>query len=213
MIEFCNLSHRYDEKGGYVIKDISFIVEKGSFVGLTGPSGSGKSTLASIAAGHILPSSGKVIVDGKNLTGRPSKEIFLVHQSTDLFPWQTVEKQILFALGKKDFQKVDNLIKLVRLSGYENYYPNQLSGGMQKRLSLARALAVNPKLLILDESFNSLDSKLKIELFQELKKIWGIIMTTILLITHDSEDLEYLVQKEIKLTSQKPSQILELKKR
>jgi ABC-type nitrate/sulfonate/bicarbonate transport system ATPase subunit len=150
------------------------------------------------------------MVEGKNLTGKPNREVFLIHQESDLFPWQKVKKQISFALRSKDDNSVKDLIGLVKLSGYENYYPSQLSGGMKKRLAIARALAINPKLLILDESFGSLDSNLKIELYRDLSDIWQQTKTTILLITHDSKDLENLAQREIKLTSHKPTKILQI---
>jgi len=166
--------------------------------------------LAYIAAGHIPPASGRIIVDGKDRTGRQSREVFLIHQESDLFPWQKVRRQISFAMGQKDEKRVASLIDLVRLSGFEGYFPNQLSGGMKKRLAIARALAVNPKLLILDEAFSSLDSNLKMDLYSDLKRIWEITGTTILLITHDYKDLENLANREIKLTDHKPTKILEI---
>jgi ABC-type nitrate/sulfonate/bicarbonate transport system ATPase subunit len=211
MIKLQNISHNYDSgTGDFVIQDISFYIERGECVGLTGPSGCGKSTIANIAAGHISPTRGEIMVEGKNLTGKPNREVFLIHQESDLFPWQKVKKQISFALRSKDDNSVKDLIGLVKLSGYENYYPSQLSGGMKKRLAIARALAINPKLLILDESFGSLDSNLKIELYRDLSDIWQQTKTTILLITHDSKDLENLAQREIKLTSHKPTKILQI---
>jgi ABC-type nitrate/sulfonate/bicarbonate transport system ATPase subunit len=211
MIQFKNISHNYGlNSEALVLKNVSFSIEDGECVGLTGPSGSGKSTLAYIAAGHIPPASGRIIVDGKDRTGRQSREVFLIHQESDLFPWQKVKRQISFAMGRKDEKRVASLINLVKLSGFEGYFPNQLSGGMKKRLAIARALAVNPKLLILDEAFSSLDSNLKMDLYSDLKRIWEITGTTILLITHDYKDLENLANREIKLTDHKPTKILEI---
>ena len=211
MIQFKNISHNYElNSESLVLKNVSFSIEEGECVGLTGPSGSGKSTLAYIAAGHISPESGRIIVDGKDRTGRQSREVFLIHQESDLFPWQRVRRQISFAMGQKDEKRVASLIDLVKLSGFEGYFPNQLSGGMKKRLAIARALAVNPKLLILDEAFSSLDSNLKMDLYSDLKRIWEMTGTTILLITHDYRDLENLANREIKLTDHKPTKILEI---
>lgn len=199
MIELIGVSHRYSEKNNFVIREFSLRIKRGSCIGIVGPSGCGKSTLAKIMAGHIKPTQGSVMVDGVDLTGKPSRSVFLIHQEIDLFPWQNVEKQIRFVLKKKDPVKIDDLLSLVKLDGYEKYYPNQLSGGMKKRLAIARALAVNPKLLILDEAFGSLDMDIKISLYKDLKEIWEITRTTILLITHDPKDLENLAQDEIKL--------------
>lgn len=205
MIVFERISHSYGDGGSApALQDVSFRVSKGECVGLTGPSGCGKSTLAHIGAGFIRPTSGRVLVDGEDLTGRPGRSLFLIHQETDLFPWQRVRTQVSFAMQDKDPRRAARLIALVKLNGFEDYYPNQLSGGMKKRLALARALAVNPKLLILDESFSSLDSNLKTELYDDLRTVWQETNTTILLITHDSQDLHGLAHREIRLTSSKP---------
>lgn len=211
VIEFQHISHHYTPGDSLeVLQDISFDIQRGECVGLTGPSGCGKSTLAHIGAGFIKPTAGQVLVDGLDRTHKPNRDVFLIHQETDLFPWQRVRKQIAFAMQRPMPEKVAELIALVKLTGFEDYYPGQLSGGMKKRLALARALAVDPKLLILDESFASLDSNLKSELYQDLRQIWQKTNTTILLITHDSRDLENLAHREIRLTSIKPTRIAEI---
>lgn len=208
MITFDHISHRYQgQTDGLILDDVSFTINRGECVGLTGPSGCGKSTLAHIGAGYIRPEQGRVLVDGHDLTHRPGRNVFLIHQENDLFPWQNVARQIMFALAKPDPARVAELIALVQLTGSEHLYPRQLSGGMKKRLALARALAVNPRLLILDESFSSLDSNLKMELYRDLRQIWQKTRTTILLITHDSRDLENLTNREIRLTASKPTRI------
>lgn len=199
MIDVVGISHQYPDKKDYVIQNLSFKIEKGDCVGLIGPSGCGKSTLAKIITGHITPTSGKVFVDGVDVTGKPGREIFLIHQESDLFAWQTVEKQILFVLRDKNRERVNALLELVKLRGFEKYYPSQLSGGMKRRLAIARALAVNPRLVILDESFSYLDSDIKENLYRDLKEIWKLTKTTILLITHDVHDLENLAQRVISL--------------
>ncbi len=211
MFEFQNISHKYnDSDSGLILEDISFKINKGDCVGLTGPSGCGKSTLGQIGAGFVTPNSGTVLVDGKNLTSKPGRQVSLIHQEADLFPWLKVEKQVLFSQKKPDKEKAKALIHLVKLTGFENYYPSQLSGGMKKRLALARVLAINPKLLILDESFSSLDSNLKFDLYRDLQVIWKKTKTTILLITHDSKDLANLAHREIKLSASKPTKIVKI---
>jgi NitT/TauT family transport system ATP-binding protein len=212
MIEFRHISHRYPgQEGDLILRDISFTIAPGECVGLTGPSGCGKSTLAHIGAGHIAPAAGQVVVNGVDLTSRPSRQVFLIHQEPDLFPWQKVKRQVAFAMGQAAPGRVAELLALVKLSGFENYYPRQLSGGMKKRLALARALAVNPRLLVLDESFSSLDSNLKFELYEDLRRIWRETGATILLITHDSRDLENLAHREIRLSADKPTTIREIR--
>jgi ABC-type nitrate/sulfonate/bicarbonate transport system ATPase subunit len=202
------ISHRYrGEGGGLILDDVSFSIDRGECVGLTGPSGCGKSTLAHIGAGYIRPERGRVLIDGQDFTHRPSRNVFLLHQENDLFPWQNVTRQIMFALERPDPARAAELIALVKLTGSENLHPGQLSGGMKKRLALARGLAVNPRLLILDESFSSLDASLKLELYTDLRQIWRTTRTTILLITHDSGDLENLATREIRLTARKPTRI------
>lgn len=211
MIRLESIGHKYKKDNNLTVQNISFEINFGECVGLTGQSGCGKSTIGSIVAGHIKPTKGRIIVDNEDLTGKTGRNVFLMHQEFDLFPWQKVERQILFALEKKDPDKAKELLSLVRLNGFENYYPNQLSGGMKKRLSLARALAINSKILVLDEPFSSLDSNLKEGLYEDLRIIWQATKTTILLITHDSKDLDSLVQREIRLTSEKPTTILDIK--
>jgi len=179
-----------------LFEDLSFSIPKGHCLGVTGPSGCGKSTLAQVIAGHLRPNKGRIMIDGIEITA-PGRQVFLVHQDSDLFPWLTVEKQIAFAGA--DSSRVRQLIALTKLDGCEKFYPHQLSGGMKKRLSIARALAVNPKLLIFDESFGSLDFNLRMELFKELKEIWRTTETTLMLISHDPRDLEQVAQSELRL--------------
>lgn len=183
----------------WLFKDLSFTIDKGACLGITGRSGCGKSTLAQIVAGHIEPQKGSIVVDGHRVNGRPQRDVFLVHQDTDLFPWQTVQQQIAFALKSPSKEKVEDLVRLTKLKGFEHYYPRQLSGGMKKRLAIARALAVQPKLIIFDETFSALDFDLRMEMFSELKGIWHTTHTTILLISHDPRDLQEIAGTELRL--------------
>ncbi len=196
-IEASHLSFAFPGKPP-LFEDLSFKIERGQCLGVSGPSGCGKSTLAQVLAGHLRPSAGVVAVAGQEML-RPNRDVFLVHQDTDLFPWLTAEKQILFGMLEPNSARAKELIELTKLTGFEKYFPHQLSGGMKKRLSIARALAVNPKLLIFDESFNSLDFELRMELFGDLKQIWRETKTTILLISHDPRDLEQMAEKELRL--------------
>lgn len=208
MIRLQGITYQYPSSLIPTIENVSFHIGRGECVGLLGPSGSGKSTLASIAAGFVIPKAGEVVVDGAVTTGKPSRKIMLLNQESDLFPWQTVISHIRFAQAVKDAVQIQKLINLVQLQGNEHKYPNQLSGGMKKRLSLARALAVNPAVLILDEAFSSLDSGLKSVLYADLKRIWEEIGTTILLITHDIDDVNHFAQRIFKLCG-KPAHLIE----
>lgn len=182
-----------------LLNDVSFDVSKGSCIGLLGPSGSGKSTLANIIAGHIKPMTGRITVNGRDMTKNPGRHVFLINQENDLFPWQNVVSQITFAQKVKNKDQVKSLIGMVRLTGFEEYYPSQLSGGMKKRLSIARALAVNPELIIFDESFSFLDLELKFSLLKDLRDIWEKTGRSICMITHDERDFENFIMETIHL--------------
>lgn len=183
-------------KRGTLFENLSFHLSKGECLGITGPSGCGKSTLAQVLAGHLQAKSGHISVNGKPIE-HPCRDVFLVHQESDLFPWLTVERQIAF--GLKAPADIRPLLKLTRLESFEKYYPHQLSGGMKKRLSIARALAVGAQLLIFDESFNSLDFEMRREIFHDLKIIQQSTATTIIVISHDPRDLAHMADKELRL--------------
>lgn len=182
MIELRDVTQSFH--GRRVLSGVSFTIAPGELVTLGGPSGVGKSTLARIMAGHLKPDSGRVLIEGHDRTGQPGRDVFLIHQENDLFPWLRVEDQIAMALPRPDAARVRELISLVKLSGFERHFPRELSGGMKKRLAIARALAVRPKLMILDESFSSLDEALRRALFSELREIWKKTGTAILIISH-----------------------------
>lgn len=177
-----------------LFREQSFSLEAGEVAAITGASGSGKSTLARIIAGHIRPSAGRVLVNGVDRTGRPGRSVFLVSQENDLFPWLT-------AVGHLDFvaklaRDTGNVrmepaaaLRMMRLEREENAYPKALSGGMQKRLALARALVLDPAVLVLDETFSPLDEALRQELWAELAPYWRKRGTAVLLVSHDSRML------------------------
>ncbi|NLL18603.1 MAG: ABC transporter ATP-binding protein [Clostridia bacterium] len=183
-----------------VLEDISVNVNQGEIVALVGPSGCGKSTLLNIAAGFEKPDMGQVLFMGKAITG-PSPERAVVFQSASLFPWLTVKENIAFGLEKAKVkqkiidEKCSEFIQLVGLTGFENYYPNQLSGGMQQRVALARVLVLEPKMLLMDEPFAALDAQTRLAMQQVLLSISMAIKPTILFITHDVEEALILADK------------------
>ena len=179
-----------------VLKDISFDVEEGEVVCLIGPSGSGKSTLLRSIAGLDQPDSGAIIIDGEDITHvSPQKRgIGFVFQHYAAFKHMTVRENVGFGLKirkrpKAEIdEKVDELLKIVGLAGFRDRYPNQLSGGQRQRLALARALAVNPKVLLLDEPFGALDAKVREDLRDWLRRLHSEFNITTVLVTHDQQE-------------------------
>ena len=192
-----------------ILEDISFTVKKGEMVCLVGSSGSGKSTLLRAISGLDPSHEGTVTVDGKEIV-KPEKERGMVFQEHRLFPWLTVEQNVDFALTGMDKETRARLVKehleLVGLSGFEKSYPRQLSGGMAQRAGIARALANNPPVLLLDEPFGALDTFTKITLQNELKRIQQKSGTTMLLVTHDIDEAVFLADK-ILIFSERPGRI------
>lgn len=180
-----------EKKAG--IKNISFSVKEGEFLAIVGPSGCGKSTLLRCIAGFEKIDSGKIWLQGKQIKN-PGPDRFMVFQGLDqLFPWLTVKENIIFALKsvnkKGDYnERTDYFIEMVGLSEYKDYYPYQLSGGMKQRVSIARALSVEPKLLLMDEPFGSLDAFSRKAMQGKLLEIWEKTKATILFVTHDLEE-------------------------
>ena len=197
MLEVKNLSFDYDNNK--VIENLSLNIQKGELITLSGPSGAGKSTLANLLAGHILPKNGSILLNEREITGKPSKDVFLIHQDLDLFPWQTVEEHLKFVDPNEEI--CDYWLEAVSLSESKKLYPNELSGGMKRRLALARAMTLKPKVLILDEVFSSQDSDLRMQLINKLKPIWKDNEQIVLLITHNYNELEKVVDKSINLSN------------
>lgn len=192
-----------------ILEDINFTVKKGEMVCLVGSSGCGKSTLLRAISGLDPSHEGTVTVDGKEIV-KPDKERGMVFQEHRLFPWLTVEQNVDFALTGMDKETRTRLVKehleLVGLSGFEKSYPRQLSGGMAQRAGIARALANNPPVLLLDEPFGALDTFTKITLQNELKRIQQTSGTTMLLVTHDIDEAVFLADK-ILIFSERPGRI------
>jgi len=193
-----------------VLRDINIELGAGEFVSIVGQSGCGKSTLLRIIAGIDKPSSGKVTIGEKEVVGS-SADVGVLFQESRLLPWYTVEKNIAYGIiskmsKKEKTDRVNELIELVGLKGFEKALPEQLSGGMQKRVAIARTLAGRPKVLLLDEPFGALDAFTKINLQEELLKIWEKEKITTLLVTHDIEEAIFLGNRVI-VMSVKPGVI------
>lgn len=187
-----------------VFEDISLGVNEGEFVCLLGPSGCGKSTLLNILGGFEQATAGEVLIDGQPVQGPDPRRIF-VFQERGVFPWLTVEGNIGFGLSRlppeERKRRLAHYIELVGLTGFEHAYPHELSGGMKQRVEVARALAVNPDVLYLDEPFGALDSITRMVLRSELLRIWAAERKTILFVTHDIEESIQLADRVVVMSS------------
>lgn len=192
-----------------VLDNIDLEVSEGEFVCLLGPSGCGKSTLLNVVAGFLPPTSGIVKIDGEEVRGPDPRRIF-VFQERGVFPWLTVEGNIdfgLFKLSKAErAARIAHYVKMVGLQGFEKAYPQELSGGMKQRLEVARALAVNPDMLFLDEPFGALDSITRLIMRGELLRIWEAERKTIIFVTHDIEESVQLADRVV-VMSARPAKI------
>lgn len=207
MIMIKNISYYYSQSRpkdeDMIFSNLSFEIKKGEFVSILGKSGCGKTTLANILAGYIKPISGEILINNSTIN-KPGKNRILVNQEKDLFEWMTVIDNI--SIGTNNLLKINKYLKLVDLDQYKYIYPNHLSGGMKKKLSLVRALAVDPDFLILDEPFSSLDYYTRQSLHLELDKIFTITEKTIFLVTHDIEEAIFLSDRII-VVGGKPTSI------
>ncbi|RSN22292.1 ABC transporter ATP-binding protein [Amycolatopsis sp. WAC 01416] len=188
------------------LDDVSLDIEDGMFLSLVGPSGSGKSTLLDLLGGLAKPTSGEVLIDGKPVTG-PGLDRGVVFQQYALFPWRTARANVEFGLEggtlnkRQRAERAREFLDLVGLSGFEEHLPHQLSGGMKQRVAIARSLAYDPDVLLMDEPYAALDSQTRELLQEELRRIWQRTGKTIVFITHSIEEAVYLGQKVAVLTS------------
>jgi NitT/TauT family transport system ATP-binding protein len=186
--------------------DLNLAVSKGEFVSIVGPSGCGKSTFLNIVLGLIQPGSGKIQLNGTRITG-PGQERAMVFQEFGLLPWRTVTANVELGLELKGvaaeqrLARANELIKLVGLSGFERHYPHELSGGMKQRVGLARALATEPEVLLMDEPFAALDAQTRDLMQAELLQIWERTKKTVLFVTHSIEEAAYLSDRVIVMTA------------
>jgi NitT/TauT family transport system ATP-binding protein len=192
-----------------VLSDVSLEVGDGEFVCLLGPSGCGKSTMLNVFAGFLRPSRGEVRIDGEVVTGPDRRRVF-VFQERGVFPWLTVEGNIGFGLfdlpEHERVRRIAHYVELVGLKGFERAYPRELSGGMKQRVEVARALAVNPDMLFLDEPFGALDSITRLVMRGELLRICAAERKTIVFVTHDIDEAVQLSDRVV-VMSARPARI------
>ena len=187
------------------LQDITFDVPAGQFACLLGPSGCGKSTLLNTVAGFSPPTSGSVEVDGKPVDG-PGPDRGMVFQEYALFPWMTVEQNVAFGLDIRRMpkaeirEKVSSLLSMLHLEEFRDRYPKDLSGGMRQRVAIARVLAIDSPILLMDEPFGALDALTRHNLQDELLRIWGNLRKTVLFVTHSIEESLYLADRIIVMT-------------
>ncbi|UUZ47010.1 ABC transporter ATP-binding protein [Massilia sp. B-10] len=187
------------------LKDITLDIPRGQFVCLLGPSGCGKSTLLNAVVGFALPSSGSIVADGKPVTG-PGPERGMVFQEYALFPWMTVEQNIAFGLEIRGEAKaaigrrVGELLAMLSLSEFRQRFPKDLSGGMRQRVAIARVLALDSPILLMDEPFGALDALTRRNLQDELLRIWADVRKTIIFVTHSIEEAIYLADRIVVMT-------------
>jgi ABC-type nitrate/sulfonate/bicarbonate transport system ATPase subunit len=205
-VAFRGLSMVFNPQGKAVnvLDNIDLDVHEGEFLCLLGPSGCGKSTLLNIVGGFLRPTGGEVRIDGEIVRGPDPRRIF-VFQERGVFPWLTVTDNIGFGLGRLDRtereRRIAHYINLVGLGGFEAAYPHELSGGMKQRVEVARALAVNPDVLYLDEPFGALDSITRLTMRAELLRIWAAEKKTIIFVTHDIEESIQLADRVVIMTA------------
>jgi NitT/TauT family transport system ATP-binding protein len=204
-----NLSHiYYDAKSSdklLALHNINLEADRGEFVAVIGPSGCGKTTLLNIVAGLTKPTYGTVLVDEAPVNG-PAKSVALVFQHPLLLPWKTLLENVSWGLELRGTGRPEaammarKVIEMVGLSGFENYHPNRLSGGMQQRANLARALVLDPELILMDEPFANLDAQTREVMQYELVRIWEATRKTMLLVTHNISEALYLADRIYVLT-------------
>ena len=186
------------------LERIDLVLEDNDFVCILGPSGCGKSTLLRIVAGLEAPTTGRALLDGQPVE-RPGPDRGMVFQSYTLFPWLTVRENILFGTRSTP-AKADSLILKVGLRGFENHYPKPLSGGMQQRTALARALDNDPKILLLDEPFGALDNQTRALMQELLLGIWEADRKTVLFVTHDIDEAIFMASR-VAVMSARPGRL------
>ena len=186
-------------------------IKNGEFISIVGPSGCGKSTLIRMISGLETPSAGEIKLKGNKVT-KPTLDIGMIFQESRLFPWLSIEKNIEFGISDKSLKRaerkelVNKMIRLVGLTGFNKALPKQLSGGMQQRASIARGLINNPEILLLDEPFGALDAFTRMNMQQELLKIWKQEKNTMILVTHDIDEAIFLSTR-IFIMSERPGTI------
>lgn len=192
------------------LDNVDLVFEGGEFIALIGPSGCGKSTLLRLIAGLMKADQGAILLDGKAVSA-PGYERSLVFQDPTLFPWKTVYENVAYGLRsrgvyKTEKHRIGEFINLVGLGGFEKAHPQELSGGMAQRAALARSLVNSPKVLLLDESLGALDAFTRMNMQDEILKIWERVRQTVIMVTHDVDEAIYMANK-IVVMSARPAKI------
>jgi NitT/TauT family transport system ATP-binding protein len=203
-----------NDQRGLALEDITLHVNAGEFVSVVGPSGCGKSTLLQIAAGLIAPSVGQVWLDGRLINGPPDHMVYLFQEySRSLFPWRTALDNVAFAVEHQGMTRERarshsrRYLDMVGLGDFDRHYPWQLSGGMQQRVVIARALAAEPHVLLMDEPFSSVDALTRVELHGLILELWAKHRFTAVLVTHDVDEAVFLADR-VAVLSERPSVVL-----
>ena len=208
-IEIRDVTLVYDTPGGKVpgVKDVSFNIDASEFVCIVGPSGCGKSTLLNMIAGFLAPASGEIRIGGKTVTGHGLDRGVVFQDFAQLFPWRTALGNVSFGLEMKGVAKAERetiareQLRLVKLEKFTNAFPHHLSGGMQQRVAIARSLAYNPQVLLMDEPFAALDAMTRDDMQQLLTDVWQKTKKTIVYITHNVSEAVFLGDKVIVLNA------------
>ncbi len=206
-----DVGHRFEKV--VALHDVNIEVHAGEFVCLVGPSGCGKTTLLYALAGHIAPSGGRISIDGVRVKG-PGPDRLLLFQEPALFPWLTVRQNLVFALRARGLSRADAdararaFVALVHLDGFERTLPHQLSGGMRMRVQLARALALDPAVLLMDEPFAALDAQTRSHMHQLLQRIWLRDRKTVVFVTHDVREALVLGDRVVVMAA-RPGRVLQ----
>jgi len=209
-----DVCHRYRPSVGrevLALENVSLEVREREFLALLGPSGCGKSTLLYLIGGFLPIETGKVLVDDKPVAG-PGPDRGIVFQNFALFPWKTVRKNVLYGLERQPLRREERekraqaFIDLVGLTGFEESYPSQLSGGMKQRAAIARTLAFDPRMLLMDEPFGALDAQTRSLMQSELLAIWEKTRKTVIFVTHDVHEAVFLAER-VAVMSARPGRI------
>jgi ABC-type nitrate/sulfonate/bicarbonate transport system ATPase subunit len=208
-IDVRNISYEYDTEIGRVlaVTDVSFAVGPSEFLCVLGPSGCGKTTILNMLAGFLRPTKGEILIDGKPVTGQGQDRGVVFQDFAQLFPWRTARRNVEFGLemrGVSEAERRDialHFLRLVKLEKFADAYPHQLSGGMQQRAAIARALAYNPGVLLMDEPFAALDAMTRDEMQKQLTEVWQATKKTVVYITHNVAEAVYLADQILVLAA------------
>ncbi len=213
-LQLNSINKKFENTDKESLLDISLSVEAGEFICIVGPSGCGKSTILNLVAGLLLPTSGEILLDGQRVE-KPGAERVMMFQEAALYPWLNVMENVMFGLEAAGHSKAgqrelaEKYLRMVQLWKYREYPIHQISGGMKQRTALARALAMDSKLLLMDEPFSALDKQTINVLREELEDIWEKTRKTILYVTHSVEEAIYFADRVV-VMSENPGQIREI---